>query len=210
MSGDVLTRSAQDATALADVMRLLASMVRMNATKPGAEAAVGDGPQTIGRHDIGDTLGIPPEQMARKYEAGWPLMDIFNALRQAGKEHPIEEVGGRLRSMMPWISAGKQKVADAYAAEYPDYQLVQTLAAIQQQPRWQEGAMAREEPADRLLQILARFATRKQRQAVAAELAQRDADHIREAIAAGADEYVMKPFTDEVIADKLRLLGVLH
>jgi SAM-dependent methyltransferase len=45
---------------------------------------------------IGDTLGIPPEQMARKYEAGWPLMDIFNALRQAGLtieylgEHPEE------------------------------------------------------------------------------------------------------------------------
>ena len=37
----------------------------------------------------------------------------FNALREAGKQHPIEEVGGRLRSMMPWISAGKTKVADA-------------------------------------------------------------------------------------------------
>jgi ketol-acid reductoisomerase len=37
----------------------------------------------------------------------------FNALRAAGKEHPIEDVGGRLRSMMPWISAGKQKVSDA-------------------------------------------------------------------------------------------------
>lgn len=30
------------------------------------------------------------------------------------------------------------------------------------------------------------------------------------ALEAGADEYVMKPFTDEVIADKLRILGVLH
>jgi ketol-acid reductoisomerase len=37
----------------------------------------------------------------------------FNALREAGRTHPIEEVGARLRSMMPWISAGKQKVADA-------------------------------------------------------------------------------------------------
>jgi len=37
----------------------------------------------------------------------------FNDLRKAGAEHPIEEVGKRLRSMMPWISAGKQKVADA-------------------------------------------------------------------------------------------------
>jgi ketol-acid reductoisomerase len=37
----------------------------------------------------------------------------FNTLREAGKKHPIEDVGGRLRSMMPWISAGKQKVSDA-------------------------------------------------------------------------------------------------
>ncbi len=37
----------------------------------------------------------------------------FNALRKAGQEHQIEEVGKRLRSMMPWISAGKQKVSEA-------------------------------------------------------------------------------------------------
>jgi len=29
------------------------------------------------------------------------------------------------------------------------------------------------------------------------------------ALAAGADEYVMKPFTEEIITDKLRLLGVI-
>ena len=37
----------------------------------------------------------------------------YHALQEKGKQHPIEEVGGRLRSMMPWISAGKTKVADA-------------------------------------------------------------------------------------------------
>jgi ketol-acid reductoisomerase len=37
----------------------------------------------------------------------------FNALREEGRRHPIEQVGGHLRGMMPWISAGKQKVADA-------------------------------------------------------------------------------------------------
>jgi len=36
----------------------------------------------------------------------------FNALRQQGKDQPIEKVGAELRAMMPWISAGKQKVAD--------------------------------------------------------------------------------------------------
>jgi ketol-acid reductoisomerase len=36
----------------------------------------------------------------------------FNELRAAGKAHPIEKVGGELRAMMPFISAGKTKVAD--------------------------------------------------------------------------------------------------
>ena len=36
----------------------------------------------------------------------------FNALRKAGREHPIEKTGAELRAMMPWISAGKGKVAD--------------------------------------------------------------------------------------------------
>jgi ketol-acid reductoisomerase len=36
----------------------------------------------------------------------------FNELRAAGKGHPIEQVGSSLRAMMPFISAGKTKVAD--------------------------------------------------------------------------------------------------
>ena len=36
----------------------------------------------------------------------------FNALRAAGAAHQIEEVGAQLRSMMPFLGAGKQKVAD--------------------------------------------------------------------------------------------------
>ena len=37
----------------------------------------------------------------------------YHALQEAGRKHPIEEVGGQLRSMMPFINAGKQKVAEA-------------------------------------------------------------------------------------------------
>ena len=37
----------------------------------------------------------------------------FNALREAGAKHPIEEVGARLRAMMPWIQGGRQKVSEA-------------------------------------------------------------------------------------------------
>ena len=37
----------------------------------------------------------------------------YHRLQDEGKRHPIEAVGARLRSMMPWISAGKTKVSDA-------------------------------------------------------------------------------------------------
>ena len=32
---------------------------------------------------------------------------VFNALNRRGEEHPIEEVGRRLRAMMPWIAKGR-------------------------------------------------------------------------------------------------------
>ncbi|MGI9606481.1 MAG: ketol-acid reductoisomerase [Acidimicrobiales bacterium] len=37
----------------------------------------------------------------------------FLAMEDAGKDHLIEQVGGELRAMMPWISAGKQSVQEA-------------------------------------------------------------------------------------------------
>lgn len=37
-----------------------------------------------------------------------------------------------------------------------------------------------------------------------------EVDQMVKALEAGANEYVMKPFTDEIIADKLRLMGVLE
>ena len=37
----------------------------------------------------------------------------YHRMQEEGKAHPIEVVGARLRGMMPWISAGKQKVAEA-------------------------------------------------------------------------------------------------
>ncbi len=36
----------------------------------------------------------------------------FTALREAGREHPIEKVGAELRAMMPFISAGRQRIED--------------------------------------------------------------------------------------------------
>ncbi|MGH3732725.1 MAG: ketol-acid reductoisomerase [Acidimicrobiales bacterium] len=36
----------------------------------------------------------------------------YRELREAGKNHPIEKIGATLRDMMPFVSAGKQKVSD--------------------------------------------------------------------------------------------------
>src|SRR5579862_340942 len=36
----------------------------------------------------------------------------FDKMRDAAAKHPIEKVGAELRSMMPWIAAGKQRVQD--------------------------------------------------------------------------------------------------
>ena len=38
--------------------------------------------------------------------------ETYKALQAKGKEHQIEQVGEQLRGMMPWISAGKQRVQD--------------------------------------------------------------------------------------------------
>ncbi|HHM06481.1 MAG TPA: ketol-acid reductoisomerase [Gammaproteobacteria bacterium] len=51
---------------------------------------------------------IQSGEFAREFilenQAGAPKL---KALRRIGREHPIEEVGARLREMMPWISANK-------------------------------------------------------------------------------------------------------
>ncbi len=50
------------------------------------------------------------EEWINESESGRPN---YKRLQDEGKNHPIEVVGSQLRAMMPWISAGKQKVADA-------------------------------------------------------------------------------------------------
>jgi len=37
-----------------------------------------------------------------------------------------------------------------------------------------------------------------------------EVDQMVKALAAGANEYVMKPFTKEILADKLRMLGLIQ
>jgi ketol-acid reductoisomerase len=54
------------------------------------------------------------DEWIKESEAGRPN---YKRLQQAGKDHPVELVGSRLRAMMPWISQGKTKVADASGGE---------------------------------------------------------------------------------------------
>src|SRR6476661_8444635 len=56
------------------------------------------------------TSGKFAEEWVAESEAGRAR---FNALREEGRQHPVEQNGANLRAMMPWISAGKTKVADA-------------------------------------------------------------------------------------------------
>jgi len=75
------------------------------------------GPRIINdatRSEMRRILGeIRSGQFAKEWilenQAGRP---VFNALRRRASEHPIEEVGERLRSMMPWIGEGKARPRD--------------------------------------------------------------------------------------------------
>ena len=49
------------------------------------------------------------KEWVKEYKGG---LKKYNALLAKGEKHQIEEVGGKLRAMMPFLGAGKQKVAD--------------------------------------------------------------------------------------------------
>ena len=66
------------------------------------------------REEMKKILGeIQSGEFAREWilenQAGRPT---FNALRRRGAAHPIEDVGERLRAMMPWIGAGRERPQD--------------------------------------------------------------------------------------------------
>ena len=50
------------------------------------------------------------EEWVAESESG---RENYHRMQDEGKQHPIEEVGAQLRAMMPFINAGKQRVAEA-------------------------------------------------------------------------------------------------
>ena len=55
------------------------------------------------------TSGKFAEEWIAESESG---RENFNALRKSGADHAIESTGKQLRSMMPWIAAGRKSVAE--------------------------------------------------------------------------------------------------
>ncbi|MGH9013576.1 MAG: ketol-acid reductoisomerase [Acidimicrobiia bacterium] len=75
------------------------------------------GPRIITDETRTEMKRILDEIQTGRFAKEWILENtagrpVFNALRRETAEHPIEEVGERLRSMMPWIGAGKARPRD--------------------------------------------------------------------------------------------------
>jgi len=75
------------------------------------------GPRVISEAVKAEMKAILDEIQTGKFAGEWIAESEsgrpnYKRLQQAGKDHPIEKVGADLRAMMPWISAGKQRVED--------------------------------------------------------------------------------------------------
>lgn len=73
------------------------------------------GPRIITDETRGEMKRILDEIQSGRFAKEWILENkanrpVFNALLKQGEAHPIEEVGGRLRSMMPWLK--KDRLVD--------------------------------------------------------------------------------------------------
>ena len=76
------------------------------------------GPRIITSETKAEMKRVLNDIQTGKFTRDWMLENkvnqtSFKAVRARHNAHQIEEVGARLRSMMPWISAGKQKVSEA-------------------------------------------------------------------------------------------------
>ncbi len=70
------------------------------------------GPRIITDETKWEMQDILDEIQSGQFAREWLLeckanKPVFNALTRRGEEHPIEEVGGKLRAMMPWLKKGK-------------------------------------------------------------------------------------------------------
>jgi len=70
------------------------------------------GPRIVSPETKAEMKRILEEIQSGSFAKEWMLENqanrpVFNALTRRGQEHPIEEVGRRLRALMPWMSKGR-------------------------------------------------------------------------------------------------------
>ena len=70
------------------------------------------GPRVVPPETKAEMKRILEEIQSGAFAKEWMLENqanrpVFNALTRRGEEHPIEEVGRRLRALMPWMSKGR-------------------------------------------------------------------------------------------------------
>jgi len=70
------------------------------------------GPRVVTQETKAEMKRILGEIQSGQFAREWMLENkankpVFNALARMGQNHPIEEVGKRLRSMMPWLKKGQ-------------------------------------------------------------------------------------------------------
>jgi len=70
------------------------------------------GPRVVSPGTKAEMKRILEEIQSGAFAKEWMLENqanrpVFNALTRRGEEHPIEEVGRRLRALMPWMSKGR-------------------------------------------------------------------------------------------------------
>ena len=70
------------------------------------------GPRVVSPETKAEMKRILEEIQSGAFAKEWMLENqanrpVFNALTRRGEEHPIEEVGRRLRALMPWMSKGR-------------------------------------------------------------------------------------------------------
>ena len=70
------------------------------------------GPRVVSPETKAEMKRILEEIQSGSFAREWMLENqanrpVFNALTRRGEEHPIEEVGRRLRALMPWMSKGR-------------------------------------------------------------------------------------------------------
>jgi ketol-acid reductoisomerase len=70
------------------------------------------GPRIVTDETKKEMKKILDEIQSGRFAKEWVLENqanrtVYNALLAKGEAHPIEDVGGRLRAMMPWLKKGK-------------------------------------------------------------------------------------------------------